>query len=313
MRLSHPVAVVMLLSPLILLLTRSNHVTQPAISGGGARFYDATGVVQEVKDSKTIVIKHEAITNYMAAMTMPFKVKQPKELEGIARGYQVTFRLNVTEEESWIDRVRKIGVVAMPAPEPASKTITNRPPNPLLSYNFTNELGQPMSLGSFKGQALGITFFFTRCPLPDFCPRLSKNFEQAGERLLAMPDAPTNWHFISVSFDTENDTPAALKAYGERYHYNPAHWSFLTGPADKISELAQASGASYQKDGLFYGHNFRTEIVDASGRLQMVFPITGDLSDAIVKEILKAAAATNSSRLPITFSQTNALPVQINQ
>ena len=115
-------------------------------------------------------------------------------------------------------------------------------------------------------------------------------------RLLAMPGAPTNWHFISISFDTENDTPAALKSYGERYHYNPAHWSFLTGPADKIAELAEASGASFQKDGPFYGHNFRTQIVDASQHLQMVFPITGDLSDGIVKEILKAAAATNSSK-----------------
>ena len=84
-----------------------------------------------------------------------------------------------------------------------------------------------------------------------------------------------------------------LKAYGESYQYDPRHWSFLTGPADKIAELARQSGVTYQlKDGTF-NHNFRTLIVDANGHLQMVFPITGDLSDEIVAEVNKAAIVTN--------------------
>jgi len=165
--------------------------------------------------------------------------------------------------------------------------------HPLLDYKFTNELGQAMSLSDFKGQALGITFFFTRCPIPNYCPRLSKNFQQASEKLLATPNAPTNWHFLSVSFDTEFDTPAVLKNYARSYNYNPAHWSFLTGAKEKIAELAKESDASFEKDGGFYNHNFRTLIIDAAGHLQMSFPISGDISDAIVREILKAATTTN--------------------
>ena len=87
-----------------------------------------------------------------------------------------------------------------------------------------------MSLGELRGQALAITFFFTRCPIPDFfCPRLSENFQEASSKLSSLAGGPTNWHFLSVSFDTEVDSPGVLKAYGELY-YDPAHWSFLTRP-----------------------------------------------------------------------------------
>ena len=112
-----------------------------------------------------------------------------------------------------------------------------------------------------------------------------------------MPGCPTNWHFLSVSFDTQVDTPRALKAYAEMYHYDPAHWSFLTGPADKIGELARASDVTFERDGGSFSHNFRTLIIDPTGHLQTVFPTGGNLSDAVVDEILKAAAVANGTGL----------------
>ena len=259
-----------------------------------ARMFIAKGVVQELKpDARTVVIRHEAISNYMAAMTMPFKVKDPKELAGLQRGDEISFRLQVTESESWVEHIAKIGTVSLPPiPTPANSPAV-RPNHPLLDYKFTNELGQAVSLNDFRGQALAITFFYTRCPLPDYCPRLAKNFQAASQKLGSLPGGPANWHFLSISFDTEFDTPQMLKAYGNSYQYDPKHWSFLTGPPDKIGELARQSGASYEFDAGTFNHNFRTLIVDASGHLQMVFPTGGDLSDQIVAEIIKAAAVTN--------------------
>ena len=259
-----------------------------------ARMFIAKGVVQELKpDARTVVIRHEAISNYMAAMTMPFKVKDPKELAGLQRGDEISFRLQVTESESWVEHIAKIGTVSLPPiPTPANSPAV-RPNHPLLDYKFTNELGQAVSLNDFRGQALAITFFYTRCPLPDYCPRLAKNFQAASQKLGSLPGGPANWHFLSISFDTEFDTPQMLKAYGNSYQYDPKHWSFLTGPPDKIGELARQSGASYEFDAGTFNHNFRTLIVDASGHLQMVFPTGGDLSDRIVAEIIKAAAMTN--------------------
>jgi protein SCO1/2 len=227
-------------------------------------------------------------------------VKDAGELGDVKKGDPISFQLHVTETESWIEHIVRTGPTqpggdaTVHAAAPAAAQ-SSGPRNPLLDYAFTNELGQPVRLSDFKGQALAITFIFTRCPIPDFCPRLPKNFQAATQKLSGMAQAPTNWHFLSVTFDPEFDRPAVLKAYAETYHYDPKHWSFLTGPADKIRELAAGSDVSYQPENGLINHNFRTLIIDAAGHLQMVFPTSGDLSDAIVSELLKAAAVTNRS------------------
>jgi protein SCO1/2 len=269
-------------------------------SGMNVQTFAANGVVKEINpDARTVLIQHEAISNYMSAMTMPFKVKDTKALTVLQPGDKISFKLHVTETESWVDQFTKIGTVSLkenkPPNQSTSETQIVRGRNPLLDYKFTNELEQAVSLSDFRGQALAITFFYTRCPLPDYCPRLSKNFQEASQKLKSMPGIPTNWHFLSFSFDPDFDTPVMLKAYGESYQYDPNHWSFLTGPPDKIAEFARQSGVKYESDDGLINHNFRTLIVDAGGHLQMVFPTSGDLSDEIVAEIVKAAAVTNQS------------------
>ena len=275
----------------------ANSATCP---GSAVSIYPTHGVVEEIKpENKTVIIRHQAISNYMAAMTMPFNVKDTNEFAGLKRGSLIDFYLCVATNESWITGIVKTGSVSLPplsaaaqAPPPVSNF--SDPKYELLHFKFTNELGQPVSLGDFPGQALAITFFYTRCPLPEYCPRLSKNFQSSCRKLEAMPGAPTNWHFLSVSFDPDSDSPEMLRAYGQYYEYDPAHWSFLTGPKDKILELARRTGVTMQnRDGVI-NHNFRTLIIDASGRLQMIFPTSGDLSDQIVAEIIKGAAGTNA-------------------
>src|SRR5436309_2335828 len=72
--------------------------------------FPGRGVVREVKRGlRTLVIQHEAISNYMAAMTMPFHVKDPADLDGLQAGDEISFRLSVSEQESWIDRLSKTG------------------------------------------------------------------------------------------------------------------------------------------------------------------------------------------------------------
>lgn len=285
-------AVIFGLSVLALPKAQSAESTNSAESD--AQVFTARGVVRELsRAGQTVTISHQAVSNYMGAMTMPFKVKDIKELSGLHPGDLVTFRLHVTQTDSWVDQLVRIGNV--PASE--SKPLLPPPPahgrNPLWYYKFTNELGQAVSLNDFQGQALAITFVYTRCPLPNYCPRLSKNFQEASQKLEALRGAPTNWHFLSISFDPEFDTPAVLQAYGASYQYDAKHWSFLTGPPDKIAALAEQSGVRYESDNGLINHNFRTLIVDGNGHLQTVFPVSGDFSDSIVAEIIKAAAVTN--------------------
>jgi protein SCO1/2 len=256
------------------------------------RSFAARGVVLKTEPEKgEVVIRHETITNYMDAMTMPFRVKDRNELSGLQPGDQITFQLEVTDEESWIEKISKVGRVALDpaamAPDPAKAPVAGSEIS-LLDYKFTNELGQAVSFHDFRGQALAITFFYTRCPLPEFCPRLSRNFQEASQKLEQRANIPTNWHFISVTFDPDFDSPETLQNYGNSYHYNPQHWSFFTGPHDKIAELARGAGVQFQWQDGTINHNFRTLIVDPQCHLQTIFPVAGDLSDQIVTEIIKA-------------------------
>jgi protein SCO1/2 len=281
----------------------------PLLADAGAgdepscRAFSVKGVVKELQaENRTVVVGHENIPGYMSAMIMPFKVRDAKELAGLRAGDEISFRLNVSDSESWLDSIRKTRQAPLAEAQPVLSSLmstegrSSPPRHPLLDYYFTNELGQAVSIADFRGQALAVTFFFTRCPIPEYCPRLSRNFEQASQKLSSLADAPTNWHFLSVTFDPAYDTPAVLKAYGERYHYDQKHWSFLTGAKDKVGEFTRLSGVEFEADGGWFNHSFRTLIISASGQLQTSFPVSGNLSDAIVSEILRAAAVTN---LPI--------------
>lgn len=296
--------VLLLLTSLILVFysqpSRGAETVAAPVSAG-TREFAVKGVVKKVEpENRRVIIAHEAIPGFMDAMTMPFRVKDPGVLATIQAGDSVSFTLSVTAEQSWIDKlVKTSSLTSDPTTtnrgltEATQSTTTPRPRHPLLSYAFTNELGQPVRLGDFRGQVLAMTFFFSRCPIPDYCPRLAKNFEEASRKLRNMPGAPTNYHFFSVTFDPEFDTPARLKAYAENFRYDARHWSFLTGPSNKVAELARFSDMKYQRDGAFFNHDLRTLIVDGDGRLRMVFPMGGNLSDAIAEEMLKAAGPSN--------------------
>jgi hypothetical protein len=141
----------------------------------------------------------------------------------------------VNPDEGWIENVIRVGrpkIDTLPSVE-AFRRVRDVDPlkvgDLMPDYRFTNELGRAVNLKDFKGKALALTFIFTRCPFPEFCPRMSNNFAEAYKRLMTTPNAPTNWHLLSISFDPANDTPAVLKAYAGRYNYDSNHWSFLTG------------------------------------------------------------------------------------
>jgi len=294
--------------------TAAEPLSSAELSKSGEQTFAARGVIKELMpEGRSVLISHEAITNFMDSMTMPFKVREPKEFTDLRAGDRIAFLLHVTQTESWIGQIARIGTAPLDeARQEIKSTATEMPrvraTHPLLTFKFTNELGHAVSLSDFRGQALAITFFFTRCPIPDYCPRLSKNFEEASRKLSSMTGYPTNWHFLSVSFDTQFDTPRVLKAYAEMYHYDPAHWSFLTGPAYQIGDLARLSDVTFERDGGSFNHNFRTLIIDPNGHLQTVFPTGGNLSDAIVDEVLKAVAVTNAaaSRNPAKGKQNEA-------
>jgi protein SCO1/2 len=273
-----------------------------AVSCKQEKVYQVNGIVREVlPERRRAKIEHEAIPGYMAAMTMTFDVKERKELDGIEPGDKISFRMVVTEKDGWIEGIHKTGrAAAAPAPDPAPGGLQQvREVDPLKegdtmpNYHFTNELGQPISLSDFKGQALALSFIFTRCPFPTFCPRMSDNFAEAQKKLEAMPGVPENWHLLTISFDPEFDKPSVLKSYGERFKANPKHWSFATGEKIDITAITEQFGLIFWKSdpqqSANISHNLRTVVIDASGHVQKIFPENTWKVDDLVQEILKAA------------------------
>ena len=267
-------------------------------SGGppsGTQIFSVTGVVKELKpDGRSVVIEHETIPNYMQKMTMPFEVRDTNQLAGLNPGDQITFRLLVTEKDGWIDRLTKIGStnISERPSDPFRRVRFVEPLNvgdPLPDYAFTNELGRVVHLADFKGNALAFTFIFTRCPFPNFCPRMSSNFADAYKQL-ASADGPKNWRLLSISFDPEYDRPEVLKSYAKRYQYDTNHWSFATGALIDIDALTEQFGLMFPREGAGFNHNLRTVVVDAQGKVQKVFIGNEWKVEELVAEMDKATA-----------------------
>jgi protein SCO1 len=272
---------------------------QPAGGSTNRQTFEVKGVVQSVKPrQKEVEIKHEAIPGYMPAMTMPFEVKDTNELTGLEPGQAVSFRLIVTDTDGWIEQVRKLSPAATngaPTPTPFRQVRDVQPLNSgdlLPEYHFTNQFGGAFSTADYKGRALAITFLFTRCPYPTFCPRMAGNFEEAQRKMLAMANAPTNWHLLTISFDPEFDRPEILKAYAQGHHYDPAHWTFATGALIDITAIGEQFGLAFWRDQTgSISHNLRTVIVDATGRVQTIYQGNNWTSDELAADLVKGAGA----------------------
>ena len=137
--------------------------------------FTVNGVLEQLKnEGRTAIIEHEEIPDYMEAMTMPFNVRDPKEMKSIKINDQIQFTLKVTEEDSWIENIKLIlaGPEDLKAPRREFRYVRNVDQlavgDLMPDYPLTNQLGQPIRLSDFRGQALAFTFIFTRCPLPDF-------------------------------------------------------------------------------------------------------------------------------------------------
>lgn len=297
------VVIVLLIAVLLALATIYLRRTQPApvptASSAAAdtnrQVYRVRGIIQEIEPDRTAArIQHDEIPGYMRAMTMSLDVKNTNELRGLKPSDIVMFDMVVTPEDAWIEKVLKIGEQKGPAPEPIRVTrdvAELKEGDPLPNYRFTDQLGQEVELREFRGRALALAFFYTRCPYPDFCPRTSRNLAETVKLLAARPDGPTNWHVLSLSFDPGFDTVEALKTYSEQYQADPQRWSFLTGSIEDIDAITEQFGVTISRgENLTWNHNLRTVVVDARGRIQKIIAGNQWQPAELAAELRRAAA-----------------------
>jgi len=243
----------------------------------GRRQYTLQGQILSVSpDRVEASIKHEEIPGFMAAMTMPYKVKDAKEYADLKAGDLITSTLVVESDGAYLEHVRKVGEApfeqsspASPAASAASGFELLRPGEAVPDARFVNQDGAPIAFASFKGAPLVVTFMYTKCPMPTFCPLMDKHFATI-QASLAKDAALQQVRLVSISFDPIADTPEVLKRHAASLGADLARWTFLTGDRDDIDRFAARFGVTITRDlnnPLEIAHNLRTAIIDADGRL----------------------------------------------
>jgi protein SCO1/2 len=251
--------------------------TESDASAPSVKTYAAHGIIRQITpDRHTATIQHDAIPGFMSAMTMDFTVRTTNELKGIAPDDEINFKLLVGEHDSWVENIRFVshrienvtnGVVLIHVP-----TAELKPGDLLPDYELTSEDGGKLHFSDFRGHVLAFTFFFTRCPLPDFCPRMSKDFAEARNLLSTNSIATTNWQFLSISFDPETDQPDTLTRYAKYYREDNAdRWLFAAASTNTLADLAPKLDLMVRQEGEGISHNLRTVVLDPQGRIARQF------------------------------------------
>jgi protein SCO1/2 len=262
----------------------------------GAQRYPLKGKVVEVDTTRrTITIAHEDIPGFMPAMTMPFVVleKDAALLGGVGPNDEITATLVVPDSRYWLEDLVVVKASALDpnaAPEPRARE--PRLGDAMPDVALVDQDGQAFRLGDHRGKAVALTFVFSRCPLPDFCPLMMKQFAVAETALLQDTGLAARTHLLTVSFDTKHDTPDVLRAFGRPFQKTtPAfrHWTLAVGTEEAIRALGGALGLDYVEESRSFTHNLRTAVLDREGRLRRLFRGNEWKPEELVAELRKAA------------------------
>lgn len=250
-------------------------------SNDGATRYPLHGKIEALDIfDREVTIAHEDIPGYMAAMTMPFRMPEAKgllarfrgmRLERLRRGDVITATLVVKANESWIENVNVVRYEPPPdMPIPIKKEA--KVGAPVLDVLLQDQDGKPFHLSDYRGHVLALAFIYTRCPLPEFCPRLMKNFQELDRAIEADPVLRPNARLLSVSFDVEFDRPEVLHAFGSAFVEDRgqgpfARWRLATGTEEAIDKLGRFFGLVFFKEGSQFAHTLVTVVIGPDGSL----------------------------------------------
>lgn len=239
--------------------------------------YELTGQILGLRpEAREVLVKHDDIKGFMPAMTMPYEVSNLSLLEGKAPGDLITATLEVGETKGILTAITRTGHADLPA-APAEQTLApiavlvegDRMPEEIL---FDQD-GKARPTSSFQGHTTALTFMYTTCPMPDFCPLMDRNFATVQVALKKSPEL-THVRLASVTIDPTHDTPAVLKAHAATLKADPAIWTFLTGDEINLSHFAAQFGLSVvrnEKDASDISHTLRTIVVGPDGKIVKTF------------------------------------------
>ena len=238
--------------------------------------YELEGRVVAVDTaSRILTVDHGEVAGLMPAMTMPFQVSRNDDwiFDKIGPGDHIHATLVMTDHAELQD------ISFTKASDAGSDGTSNlRVPEPgddVPNFTLVNQFGKTIHLDQFRGKPLLLTFIYTRCPLPDFCPRLSSNFAEVLGQLQKSPKAFESAQLLSISIDPEYDKPSVLHSYGKPYlgNVDPGfrHWQFATGSPEEVRKTADFFGLSHNEKQGQIVHTLQTVLIGADGKIVRVY------------------------------------------
>lgn len=267
------------------------------VASPDAKRYPLKGKVVSVNTTKKQVeIAHEEIPNYMDAMTMPFPVEDADILSTMTKDAEIRAEMVVDKGDYWLEN---LVITAAPNPNQPAPPVDERfaqIDKEVPNFTLTNQDGKKISFADFRGKALAVTFIYSRCPLPEYCILMSKNFSDLTRQLQNNAELKDKIRLLSISFDPAADTPETLRKYGLGYLGKDAKpdftiWQLATGKDADVRKIADFFGLRYeidQNDTTQFNHSLRTIVVAPDGKVKKVFSGGDWTNDELLRELKSA-------------------------
>ena len=246
-----------------------------------AKSYAASGIILGIDRERQLVeVSCQAIPGYMDAIVMTIPARGRAALDGLERGTLIDFVLAVSGDSAHAENIR-IHVYQNTAQEPmqtrqleildaATSTASRVAPalrvgQPVANFHLINQHREEIALSDLTGKVVALTFIYTKCPLPNFCFRMSNNFGKLHERFAR--SMGKQLFLLTVSFDPVYDQPEVLAEYARTFTKDQTGWHFLTGELPEVQRLARSFGLNFWQDEGLLTHSLRTVIIGRDGRL----------------------------------------------
>jgi protein SCO1/2 len=241
-----------------------------------------------------VTVDSETIPGFMDAMTMPYKVKDANVLQDLHPGDRMTGVLLVGDDSTFLDQI-VITAQAKPDYKPQAQYHVPAPGDAVPDFRLTNQSGRQIDFRQFRGKALLVTFIYTRCPLSDYCPRMSRNFASIDKSLQSDRALYGKTHLLSISFDPAYDSPAVLRSYGEAYTGNYTkekfeHWDFAAPSKTDLPKLLEFFdvGATPGENHTIT-HSLSTAVIAPDGKVAQWYPTNDWKPEDVLNELKKVA------------------------
>ncbi len=272
----------------------------PAVSKSSPQQYPVRGLVVSTDPTNAeVLLKHDAIPGLMPAMTMAYRLENPSILSELHSGDLITATLLADRDADGPTNLRLTNIVITAQARPDYRPDVNyhvpAKGDVVPDFKLLNQSNHTIDLKQFRGKVVLMTFIYTRCPLADFCPRMSHNFAIIDKTLQADPALYKNTHLLSVSFDPTYDTPKVLRSYGGAYTGNYTretfqHWEFAAPSVAELPRMEQFFdvGVTPGPNGTLQ-HSLSTVVIGKDGKISAFWPTNDwDVKDVLAE--IKAAS-----------------------